>query len=176
MNIIFDIPKPNLETVKQINDLYLRTWLKTYPNKEKNITEDLIKKFFAKFDTQESYNKKIENLKNTPKDKKYIIAKDGDKIIGVCTAKITNDVNELVSIYIDPKYQEKGIGNKLWLELQSFFDPKKDIIVRVVDYNEKAIKFYESLGFVDSGRRISNKRFTFENGANFLEIEMIKKH
>lgn len=38
MNIRLSIPKPNLETVKKINDLYLTTWLHTYPNKEKNIT------------------------------------------------------------------------------------------------------------------------------------------
>jgi hypothetical protein len=35
MNVAVFVSKPNIETVRQINGLYLRTWLHTYPNKER---------------------------------------------------------------------------------------------------------------------------------------------
>lgn len=175
MNITFNTPKPDLETVNEINDLYLKTWLHTYPNKEKNITEEQIKIYFDKKNTPENINKRVEFLKNIPENFKYIIAKDENVIVGVCTAKIHDDINELISIYVDPEYQGKGIGKKFWGMLQSFFDPKKDIKVNVVDYNINAIKFYERLGFRDTGKRLSDNRFAFENKEKFTEMEMIKK-
>jgi ribosomal protein S18 acetylase RimI-like enzyme len=44
--------------------------------------------------------------------------------------------------------------------------------VEVATYNANAIRFYEGLGFVDTGKRMSDPKFTMKSGAIIPEMEM----
>ena len=72
-----------------------------------------------------------------------------------------------------PEYQGKGVGKLLWKEAQRHFNAEKDIIVEVATYNTRAIRFYEHLGFIDTGRRLKNEKLKMKSGVTVPEREMI---
>ncbi len=155
-----------------MGNVFYITWLVTYPNKDEGITVDDIEDYFKNDSTEEVLNKRREALMNPIKEKTSLVAKYKDEIIGLCNVVRRSDKNQLQAIYVLPEFQGKGIGGLLWEEAQNFFDKKKDIVVEVVTYNIKAIEFYKKLGFVDTGRRISNDKFKMKSGAVMPEMEM----
>lgn len=158
-----------------ITNVFYKTWLATYPNKEKGITaediEDSCKDDFS--------DENIENLKqlirDLPQNKKRLVAKRRNEIIGACSLIKDDNYNHLRTLYILPEFQNKGIGTMFWSEASKFFNPKKDTIVQVADYTENAINFYKKLGFVDTGKRTMQESDRFKSGSIIMDMEMIRK-
>lgn len=158
-----------------ITNVFYKAWLATYPNKERGITiEDIEDSYKEDFSTE-----KIENLKelirNLPKNKKRLVAKKGELIVGACTVIRNKNNNHLRTLYVLPEFQNRGIGTRLWNKAMEFFDPKKDTIVQVADYTQNAIDFYKRLGFVDTGKRTAQESGSFKSGAVIIDMEMVKK-
>jgi len=162
------IVKPTIEDVRGTIEVQYKTWLATYPNKKAGITIDDIEYRYKDAFSPERLKKREEMIVSQEPNEKYIVAKDGDRVVGMCYAVIHEDKNQLEAIYILPEYHGRGIGTKLL----PFFDKTKDIYVEVADYNEKAIGFYKKLGFIDTGRRFSDERFKMKSGAMLPEMEM----
>jgi len=60
-----------------------------------------------------------------------------------------------------------------WTKIQEFFAKDKKTIVQVADYNDKAIAFYQKLGFVDTGKRFTNEKHKMPISGNCIpEMEM----
>ncbi len=161
------------EDVLQTTRLLHETWLATYPNKEHGVTAEDVDESYKDSYTEENQKKRKERIKNLPKNERQITAKIGDKIVGVCAGIVNEDKNELKMLYVLPEYQGKGVGTALWLEIRKFFDPKKGTIVKLIEYNAKTKKFYEGLGFRDTGKRIVDERWRMKSGAIMPEIEMV---
>jgi ribosomal protein S18 acetylase RimI-like enzyme len=104
-----------------------------------------------------------------------LLVEHSDRIIGLCNAINKEEYNELQVIYILPEYQRLGLGRALWEEAKNIFDSQKDIIVHVASYNNKAINFYEKLGFVSTGKIFFDEKHRMRNGAIIPELEMIIK-
>ena len=170
-NIIITISK--VEDVWGIQDVYYKSWLATYPNNKYGITVDDIEHRFRDRFTQETIDKRKQAILNPDPNFKIFIAKDNDKVVGVCRVELLPEKNQLRTIYLLPEYFGKGIGTKLWKQAQKVFDPNKDIYVEVVTYNKRAIEFYKKLGFVDTGKRLVDERFKMKSGAIFPEMEMV---
>jgi ribosomal protein S18 acetylase RimI-like enzyme len=158
-----------------ITDVFYKAWLATYPNKERGITiEDIEDSYKDEFSPE-----KIENLKelirNGPANKKRLVAKQGNLVVGACTVIRNDDYNHLRTLYILPEFQHKGIGTKLWNKALEFLDPAKDTYVQVADYTEQAIHFYKKLGFVDTGKRTAQESERFKSGAIIMDMEMVRK-
>lgn len=158
----------------QIQDVYYETWLVTYPNREYGITKDDIEYKFKDRHNPEVIETRKQKIKNLPNNKLFLVAKDKDKIVGVCNL-IIDERNQLGSIYVLPEYQGKGIGKMFWQSGLDFFDPNKDIFVQVAVYNTKTIEFYKKLGFCDTGKRLTDERFRMKSGAILPEMEMVIK-
>ena len=172
--ILIDTPKP--DDVLDIQTVFYKTWLATYPNKEAGITlEDIEDKFKDAF-SEETLQKRRESMSKYPDNVQVLVARDGDKVVGISRSVKRNEVNQLQTIYVLPEYQGQGIGHMFWKESLQFFSDKKDIIVHVVTYNQHAIEFYKKLGFVDTGKRFTEERHRMKSGAAFPEMEMILKH
>ncbi|MDP2651961.1 MAG: GNAT family N-acetyltransferase [bacterium] len=170
MNLEIKIQKAVPEDAAGVGEVLYKTWLATYPNEEYGITVDDIE------DRWKDRNKADgSRIRNAPNNELLLVAKDGDKIVGVCRSVIHPDKNNLQAIYVLPGYQGKGIGSMLWEEAYKFFDPAKDITVEVVVYNANAIAFYKKLEFKDTGKRISNDKFKMKSGAILPEMEMAIK-
>jgi GNAT superfamily N-acetyltransferase len=104
-----------------------------------------------------------------------LVAKENDKVIGVCRLLHREEKTVMEAIYVLPEYQRSGIGSLVWREAKKLLDPAKEVVVQVAAYNTYAIEFYERCGFRDTGKRWDEKKFRLKGGAPIPAIEMILK-
>lgn len=169
--IIIDKPRP--DDAYAIQEVYYKAWLATYPNKEAGITAEDIKESYKDAFTEKTLAARREQLENMPESKKMLVAKDGDRVVGVTRLVLGPEENKLQTMYILPEYQRKGIGTMLWREVSKLLVPGKKTTLDVATYNENAISFYEKLGFNDTGKRFTDERFRMPSGAIIPEMEMV---
>jgi len=158
------------EDARYIEEVRYKTWLATYPNTKLGITIDDIEDRFKDSFSEEKLTKGVERLK-TPGTFTFV-AKQDKRVIGMCVVSRSDDKNHLRAIYVLPDAHAKGVGNALWQKAKEKLDPTKDTYVEVADYNQKAIRFYEKQGFVDTGRRRTDERLKLKSGAMIPEVEM----
>ncbi len=158
-----------------IKEVQYETWLATYPNQELGITPDDIKDRFRDAFTDESITKTQERIRSEKGNTRSFVAKANGQTVGFCFCSKSDTKNHLDAIYVLSEFQGKGIGRKFWERALAFFDPEKDIVVELAEYNSSAIAFYESLGFVDTGERKKDERLTLKSGAIIPEMVMIIK-
>lgn len=158
-----------------ITNVFYKSWLATYPNAEKGITIEDIEHSYKDDFSEEKISELKELIRNLPNNKKRLVAKKGDLIVGSCTVIRNENNNNLRTLYVLPEFQNKGIGKRLWEKAMEFFDPKNDTFVQVADYTENAINFYKKLGFVDTGKRTPQESGPFKSGAVITDMEMIRK-
>ncbi len=166
------VAKP--EDAKGIQDVFYKTWLATYPNEKEGITVDDIEDRYKDRYSQERIKKRQESITNPEKDTTMFVAKEGERVVGVCRVVIEKDQNRLGALYVLPEYQGRGIGTVLWKRAEKIFDKQKDILVNVATYNGNAISFYRKFGFVETGKRWRDEKFKMKSGATIPEMEMIK--
>jgi ribosomal protein S18 acetylase RimI-like enzyme len=159
------------EDRQQIGEVFDKVWLTTYPNEEYKITVDDILDHIEKRH-QRIKESKQDRIKNPPKGETLLVAKEGDKVVGVCRLVVKEDRNQLQAIYVLQEYQGKGIGTMFWQEAQKHTDPKKDFYVELAVYNKSALEFYKKLGFVDTGRRMQDEKLRMKSGSIIPEMEM----
>lgn len=158
-----------------ITNVFYRAWLATYPNVEKGITTEDIEDSYKDDFSAGKISELKELIRNLPKNKKRLVAKKGDLIVGACTVIRNEGSNHLRTLYVLPEFQNQGIGKKLWGKALEFLDPEKDTFVQVADYTENAINFYKKLGFVDTGKRTPQESGAFKSGAVIIDMEMVRK-
>lgn len=167
------IKEPGIEDVRGIQDVYYETWLHTYPNKEYGITKEVIEESYKDRHAPEVLEARRERIRHPKENEYFLIACDGNKVVGVCRVIKNPDHNRLLTMYVLPRYQGKGIGTALWKKAKGFLDLSRDTLVDVATYNTKTISFYEKLGFVDTGKRFTEEHV--KSGIHFPEMEMILK-
>ncbi len=160
------------EDAFSVSEVFYKTWLQTYPNKDLRITKKDIQEKFKDYLNEESINKFKEAILNLNRDHSVWVAEYKTKTIGVCRVIKRKDFNQLQAIYVLPEYQNQGIGKKLWDVTLDFFNDYKDIVVHVVTYNKQAISFYQKLGFKDTGKRFTEERHKIRN-VYLPEMEMV---
>ena len=166
------IAKATADDTLEIQKVLYATWLATYPNAETGITrEDIEYRFKDRF-TAENITKRTQQFAHPPAGHTTLVAKDGGRIVGVARMICTPEKNEVAMLYVLPEYQGKKIGLALWEEAQKVMSPMKETFVNVVEYNTIAIRFYEKLGFKDTGERLEEERFRMKSGAQMKEIRM----
>lgn len=156
-----------------VQEVFYRTWLATYPNKKHGITADDIEFQFKDAFTEDAIRARGEKISRRSEENRFFVAKEGERVIGLCGTVISEKENRIRAIYVLPEYQKKGIGRMLWDEAYKVFTPDGDILVDVAEYNANAISFYGKLGFVDTGKRWSDEKFRMKSGAIIPEMEMI---
>lgn len=168
------IRKATAEDAYEIQNVFYKTWLTTYPDIEYNITKEDIEEHFKNSFTEETLSSLSQKIRDIPKISKMFVAEYENKIIGVCRIFIRENFNQLQAIYILPEYQGRGVGKLFWSECLKYFDKNKNTIVQVATYNKNAIRFYENLGFKDSGKRFSEERHRMPISKSLIpEMEMI---
>jgi len=163
------------DDIREIQEVFYKTWLDTYPNEKLGITVDDIEGRYKDAFTDEKLAKGAEKIINPPEGHDFFVARDGEKIVGVCNAVKSEAYNRISAIYVLPDYQRSGIGKLFWNEARKFFDPKKDIVVHLGSYNQKSINFYKSLGFVETGKQWMDENLKMKSGAVIPQMEMIIK-
>ena len=99
---------------------------------------------------------------------------DGDQVVGFATlCRSARDfvsvpeAGEIAALYVLQEYQGLGLGRQL-LEHCLAWIPRPRVALFVLEGNEKAIRFYEHMGFRPTGHRIVDER----DGDTLVEIEM----
>ena len=175
INKNYIIRKAVWDDFMSIHNILFTAWLDTYPNKEFNISKDDIEfNFQQKLLPEEIAKAKIKNYKNSASAIKLILDFSGSAV-GFCRAEEKEKYNQLQAIYVLPECHGMGFGYALWQEAKKIFNPQKDTIVHVASYNQKAINFYEKLGFESTGKIFFNEKHKMRNGAMIPELEMIIK-
>lgn len=162
------------DDAEEIQNVFYKTWLATYPNSETGVTvDDVHERYKERLSPEgiEKYRKRIEEGLEI-ESQRFFVARVERKIVGVCLANTHKDKNQLNAIYVLPEFQGRGIGYKLWDEVLKFIDHTKDTLVEVVVNNNNAIEFYKRLGFEDTGRRWTDEKFKMKSGAMFPEMEL----
>jgi GNAT superfamily N-acetyltransferase len=152
------------------------TWLDTYPNPALGITWDDIAARFAGDDTEEG-RRRLEVRKRRYADPHVHtwVATEDDDIVGFCTARREGDTNRIEAIYVLPSHQSCGIGRRLMERALTWLGDALPIRLNVASYNEKAIRFYESLGFVNTRQDVIDDEVApLPSGARIPETEMVR--
>ena len=174
---MISIQKPTKEDVENIQQVFYETWLSTYPNKEAGITVDDIEEFYKNRFSEKAIQKRLRGISNLSKDKLFLVAKDGEMVVGVCMLVKKESFNQLEAIYVLPSHQRMGVGVMFWAKAMKFFEKDKNIIVQVATYNKQAINFYKKLGFIDTGERFTEKHFKMPiSGSLIPEMRLIIKN
>lgn len=88
-------------------------------------------------------------------DVKFLIAQDGEKLIGYCGIVTVLDEGDIVKVAVSKDQQRKGVGEALLRQL--ILEMEKDgihtIHLEVRMSNEAAIQLYKKLGFTEDGVR-----------------------
>jgi ribosomal protein S18 acetylase RimI-like enzyme len=163
------ISEAKLGDAEGITFVQKTTWLATYPNDQAGISYQDIAEKVSHFG-QGMRN----NLAKNDPNVMHWVAKDADKIIGMCVAAKGTDKNTLGAIYVLPEYQGKHVGSQLLDKALAWLGREKDIVLGVVAYNQKAIGFYKSHGFIEHGARHDTVA-TLPSGKVLPELEMILK-
>lgn len=91
-----------------------------------------------------------------------IIEVDGERV-GMVQLLEDSDGLEVVEIQIHPRYQNRGIGTSLLLNVISSARAQgRDVRLSVGLKNEKAIRLYERLGFLSVGRSDTHLHMMYE--------------
>ena len=160
MNI--QIIKASMKDLLSIVDIAQRTFIESY----------------GKFNTSENLNLYLKNTLNQSKlqgelehaHSNFYLVKSNNDVIGYLKVnekhaqtefKDKHDTLEIERIYVLKAFQSEGIGRKLIDKTIQFakFKGKKKIWLGVWKENKEAIRFYQKLGFVNTGEHV----FVFGN-------------
>jgi ribosomal protein S18 acetylase RimI-like enzyme len=101
----------------------------------------------------------------------FLVAKDEGKIIAVCNTNEPHDgVLNIQRLHVLPSYQRQGLGKQLMSEVFSAFPQIKTYELEAEKANEKALLFYEKLGF----KKASEKTFEFSGVS--MSCYVMEKH
>lgn len=119
-----DIRRPKAEDVAQLYTFFERVITDTF---RRNGIEDLVDDQKAELQLKQAFLK--QDLESDGKDRYFLIALDGDSIIGTieygpsselicsCTEQAYKEVPELGTVFVHPDYQGQGVGMQLVREL-----------------------------------------------------------
>ena len=85
----------NPADIAQIDSVYYKTWLTTYPNKEIGITEEDIHELFKDDTNPTLLDEKIKRIQNFPPTVVFLVAKEKEKVVGLCMMIQKDTYNQL---------------------------------------------------------------------------------
>ena len=114
---------------------------------------------FARPWSRDSFRRELEENRVA----RYLVAELDGRVIGYAGAWIVMDESHITNIAVEEGFRGQGIGKRLTAALLQYLSnlgaSYATLEVRVS--NERAIRMYQSLGFVSAGKR---KRYYDDNG------------
>ncbi len=139
-------------------------------------SEEEIRNHFPEDKTKEAVERLKKNIANFTDSDILLVAKDeDDKIVGCCFAERQDSLNRIEAVYVTEDFQGTGLAQKLYSEAFKFLNSENSTTLDVFSLNEKAIKFYKKLGFVETDKKFFDERFRDAKGETLEITEMIRK-
>ncbi|MGD1891547.1 MAG: GNAT family N-acetyltransferase [Cyclobacteriaceae bacterium] len=92
------------------------------------------------------------------KDCGILVAHENELAGFIIADKSPKDHPEIDWLIVSHKYQGKGVAKKLTQMAIEWIGEKEAIKLGVIHFNKRAIKFYEKLGFKDSGKIVGKHK------------------
>lgn len=162
----------SVEDAPRIAEIHKLSCLDTYPNAKHGVEIADIES--AILDSKAKVNQWAKRIASQGGNEQIWVFESDGILIGFCYALKKEEINEIYSIYLLPYYTGRGIGKELMEIASGWVGCDKELMLEVVSYNDAAMRFYESLGFVKTGRQSA---FTFSpdgQGKMIPLIEMVK--
>lgn len=139
-------------------------------------SEEETRRHFPEDKTKEAVERLGKNIANfTDSDILFVAKDEDDKIVGCCLAEKQDKLNRIEAVYVTEDFQGTGLAQKLYSMAFELLNPENPTTLDVFSLNEKAVKFYKKMGFVETGKKFFDKRFK-DAKEGMLEItEMIRK-
>lgn len=122
--MIEHLKKKNRKTIKVLGNIWLNANLDTHT-------------FIDSFYWIDNYSNVLDSLK----DADVYVYKENEQIVAFCGLID----NYIAGLFVKEEYRNKGIGHALIKHLQSEYD---HLSLEVFEQNNRAVHFYESLGFI----------------------------
>ena len=119
------------------------TWIATYQSDKYDILESDLREI--------DWQGKIPAWQHMVKSSDYnvYVVKSSDGSVHGFASLVCGDESRLQDMYVLPELQSQGIGSELMQRILA--DTDGSISLHVAEYNERAIGFYSSFGFVGTG-------------------------
>lgn len=141
---MFKIRTAIADDSREICEIQYKTWISTYQSEKENISKsDLVKytKTWISVSNIEHFKTLIEKENQT-----WLVAESDKHLVGHIRIIHEKFHDKIDMFYVLSNYQNRGIGKKLLA--MAIDDNKNDIFVDIIDFNERAINFYEKHGFI----------------------------
>ena len=103
---------------------------------------------------------------------KHYVYEDGGIFIGFISTVFDGEVLEVLNFAVDPLYQSKGYGTRIFESLiEKIGESLKSIILEVRESNTKAIGLYSKFGF----KTIRIRRGYYSNGEDAFFMQKVIK-
>ena len=181
MNTIY-IREMKLEDVDAVDRVRQNSWVDSYESKEHSVSADLINDYFAYRRKKQNKAEKLKRIQtkldNVNTYTKVATSEDG-RVVGMIFGKKTSATEAtLGALYLEPSYIGKGNGRLLMDGFIEWLGKSVECELFVVNYNERAIKFYKKYGFeIASDKPIKEAHLDDSHPlvAKMLVIKMIRQ-
>lgn len=132
--------------------MHATSWLDTYPDEKAGVSFEWVKDRTDKWSTPEKTAARRERIAQSLEDPNYmykIAVKADGTVIGLACPFRDKTAQRVGGLYVDKKYQGRGLGSLLMNEILKWADPKRPFELEVASYNERAKAFYRKYGFME---------------------------
>lgn len=142
------IRRVKIEEISDVKKLLKETWIDTYKG---FISLKLIESMTSNWHSLERLTEEAKNP-----EKFFAVAKEGESIVGTITAyPLDSETLYIGRMYVFPRHQRKGIGEKLFNAALSQFPNVTKARLEVEELNLKGMSFYRKHGFVEISRDVT---------------------
>lgn len=141
------IRKANIADAEAIATIHVRTWQTAY-------AEIFPAEFLANLSVEKRIVAWREQLADNPNT--TFIAEENGLVTGWVSGGLSVDVDasgeaEVQAIYVLPEYWDKGVGGDLMQAIERALPPSHSTTLWVLRDNQRALRFYEKLGYLADG-------------------------
>jgi ribosomal protein S18 acetylase RimI-like enzyme len=131
-----------------VGRLQTEVWRSTYLNPRLGITAQAIEEKLREFN--DGGDERLRDKIRATGSRTWV-AKDDKGIVGFIGVHQSADSNVIEALHITPTHQGLGIGHRLMQRALAWLGSSTPIVLDVVAYNERAIHFYDSYDFKQTG-------------------------
>lgn len=159
------------DDAEKIVDISRRSWKLTYPNQSIGLTSEMVDARFE--NTVSRIQGWQDSILSQDENNLVLIAEIDSVVVGFCGCGKSEQIGEIRAMYVDPNFVRKSIGRILMTEALKKLSCCKKVIVRVANYNLRAINFYQSQGFKKNTVRANSVRITDDVEIPHIEMEKL---
>jgi predicted GNAT family N-acyltransferase len=137
------------DDVYAIRAFHAQSWLDTYPNDNAGVPEEWVREKWQDWDREDKLAESRQRVEEflSDKDQLYQVAVIGDEVVALLHASRHAESQDLGALYVAKSYLGSGLAQRLMQIANDFWDSDRPVELAVVDYNDRAKRFYEKQGF-----------------------------